>query len=103
MKTFMGISKPTQWQKGLKSIYVSSDYNVSQDYANNKRAKYDNSYFEQICFDSVKAIKHSGVAYLFNQEQVDKVLSHLKDYDVQVSSTDGIFVLRGDLKGKYKK
>ena len=100
MKTFMGINKPHQWQVGLKSIYINSNYNVSHDYTNGKRAKYDNSYFDQICCDSVSAIKCSGVAYLFNQEQVNKVLSKLKNYDVKVTSSDGIFVLRVDPKSK---
>ena len=76
---------------------LSCSYNYI---ANRERAQPDNTYFRQLCYDSVQALKHSGVAYVFQQAQVDKIKIHLEPkYRVDIAMTDGIFVIRATKRG----
>lgn len=92
------------WQTGLKPLRMSKDLNMSYNYIANRpmhqKVAYECDYFNSLCYDSIKALKSVGVAYVFQQAHVDVIKRYLEQkYIIEIVVTDGIFVVRALKRG----
>lgn len=52
---------------------------------------WDTRYFDNLITDSIKVIRKGGTAFLFKQEQVDKLEEICDDLDLYIIKLSGIF------------
>lgn len=104
MRSFMRSGIIPNWQSGLKPLRMSKDLNMSYNYIANRpthqKVAYECDYFNSLCYDSIKALKTVGVAYVFQQAHVDVIKRYLEQkYIIEIVVTDGIFVVRALKRG----
>ena len=104
MRAFMRSGITPDWQTGLKPLRMGKDLNMSYNYIANREThrkdSYECDYFNSLCYDSIKALKSVGVAYVFQDAHVQVIKRYLdQKYIIEVAMTDGIFVIRAIKRG----